>query len=163
MTLEEVLENLANSFIRPLPSLLGAILIVLFGWLLGKVVAELLGKGFKKIKMDKYFKIEKGPKVSELFALVIKWLIYLVFMSAAVDVLQIPTLTRYFQDLIGLITGLLGGSIVILVSYLIARYLQKQIRKSKSEYSGITSQLIFLFIMIISLSMAFLNILIWIS
>ena len=150
-----VLENLVGSLFGKVPNLIGALFLLVLGWLIGRVVAEVLKKVVRKLKLDKYFRMEKGPKVTDIFCSVIKWIIYLVFISSAVEVMGILSLSLYFQKLVSLIMGLLGGSIVILVAYLVARYMQKQVKTTKSEYSGLVSQLIFLFIMIIAVSIAF--------
>ncbi|MBD3155960.1 MAG: hypothetical protein GF368_04890 [Candidatus Aenigmarchaeota archaeon] len=150
-----VLGNLATSFIELLPNMIGAIFLLLLGWLLGRIVAELLRKLFKKLKAEKYFKVDKGIKVTEIFCEVIKWIIYLTFITAAVDVLEIATLTMYLNELNELIIGLIGGTVVIVVSYLIGRYAQKHVKASKKEYSGLMAKLIFIFVMVIAISIAF--------
>jgi len=150
-----ILENLAGSFIGIVPNLIGALFLLVLGWLIGRGVYTVMKKILKKLKIDNYFKMEKGPRLTDIFCSVIKWVIYLAFISSAVEVLGIVSLTLYFQRLLTLILGLLGGTVVILVAYLIARYMQKHINSMKSEYSGVVSQLIFLFIMVIAVSIAF--------
>jgi len=149
------LENLANSFIGVVPNLLGALVLLLLGWLIGRVVYAVVHKILRKLRIDNYFKLEKGPQLTGFLSTAIKWVIYLAFISAAVEVVGVTTLSVYFEGLLQLIMGLFGGIIVILVAYLIARYIQKQIKTMKSEYSNVLSQIIFLFVMVISVSIAF--------
>ena len=149
------LENLANSFIAVVPNLLGALVLLLLGWLIGRVVYAVVHKIMRKLRIDSYFKLEKGPHLTELLSNIIKWIIYLAFISAAVEVMGVNVLSTYFEDLLQFIMGLLGGIIVILVAYLIARYIQKHIKGMKTEYSNALSQIIFLFVMIIAVSIAF--------
>ncbi len=150
-----VLENLVGSFVNLVPSLLGALVLLLLGWLVGRAVSTILHKILRKLRVDNYFKLERGPHITGIFSTAIKWVIYLAFISAAVEVMGIASLSVYFNGLLELIMGLLGGVIVILVAYLIARYIQKHVKAMKSEYSGLVSQLIFLFVMVISISIAF--------
>jgi len=150
-----ILENLAESFVNLVPSLLGALFLLLLGWLIGRVISTVLYKILRKLRTDKYFKLENGPHITGIFSTVVKWIIYLVFISAAVEVMGISSLSVYFNGLLELVMDLLGGVIVILVAYLIARYIQKHVKAMKSEYSGLVSQLIFLFVMVISISIAF--------
>jgi len=112
-------------------------------------------KTFKELKLDSYMKLNHGTKLSELFSSVIKWIIYLVFMQSALEVLGIVSLSIYFRQLTSLLGGLVGGVIVLFVAYLLGRYLQKQVKATKSEYSGLMSQLIFFFVMVIAVSIAF--------
>jgi len=60
----------------------------------------------------------------------------------------------YFNRIVSLISGLLGGFLIIILGYLVARFLEKQISASKIEHPEILSQIIFIFTMVISASIA---------
>ncbi len=148
----------ANQLMRPFsPLILNtviALLLLLFGWVMGRIIGTLAKKILRKLKIDKYFKLDKGIKLSEIISLVISWIIYFVFIQSAVAVLGITTLTNVFGGVIRLVSGLLGGLIVILVGYVVGKYVQGQITKSKTEYSGALGQLMFFFTMVVTISIA---------
>ena len=150
-----VLNELVRSFITLIPNIFGAVLLLLFGWVIGRILGTLVKKILKKLKMDQYFKLDKGVKLSEIISMVISWIIYFAFIQAAVGVLGIIPLSIFFGKLVELVAGLLGGLVVILVGYVIARYVQRQVVASKTEYSGVLGQLIFFFTIIIAVSIAF--------
>ncbi len=150
-----VFENLAQSFTNIIPNALGALLLLIFGWLVGRVIHGVLLKVLRKLRIDSYMKLEHGFRISEIFSTVTKWIIYLVFIQSALEVLGIVSLSAYFQQVTSLLGGLVGGVVVLLIAYLLAKYLQKEVKGSKTEYSGLMSQLIFFFVMVIAVSIAF--------
>ncbi len=150
-----VLESLAISFADLVPNILGALLILVFGWLIGRVVHRVLLKILRKLRVDSYMKLEHGFRLSDTLSTVTKWIIYLVFIQSALEVLGIVSLSAYFQQITSLLGGLVGGVVVLLIAYLLAKYLQKQVKESKLEYSKLMSQLIFFFVMVIAVSIAF--------
>jgi len=150
-----VLNELVRSFITLIPNIIGTVLLLLFGWVIGRILGTLVKKILKKLKMDQYFKLDKGVKLSEIISVVVSWIIYFAFIQAAVQVLGITALSTFFGKLVELVAGLLGGVVVILVGYVIARYVQRQLAAGKTEYSGLLGQLIFFFTMIIAVSIAF--------
>jgi len=150
-----VLNDFLATVIDKLPNIGAAIILLIIGWVLGKVIGTTIKGILKKVKMDSYFKISKEVKFSALISVIISWVIYLVFIQSAVDVLGITSLIVFFGKVVSLITGLLGGIVIITIGYLIAKYVQKEIEDSKKEYSKLLGQVIFLFTLVISTSMAF--------
>jgi len=150
-----VLNDFLATVIDKLPNIGAAIILLIIGWVLGEVIGTTIKGILKKVKMDSYFKISKEVKFSALISVIISWVIYLVFIQSAVDVLGITSLIVFFGKVVSLITGLLGGIVIITIGYLIAKYVQKEIEDSKKEYSKLLGQVIFLFTLVISTSMAF--------
>jgi len=132
-----------------------AVVLLVLGWILGRVAGGVIRKLLKKLRVDEYFRIERGIKVSEIFSVVISWLIYIVFIQSALDELGISTLSNFFGQILHLVAGLLGGTVVIIVGYIFAKYIQKQVVATKAEYSRLVGQVIFFFTLIIAVSIAF--------
>ncbi len=156
--LKEILTQFYNSFINFLPRLGGAIVLLIIGW----VVGSLVGRGVKKIliryKIDQ--RIGRGRKpffrLSEIFPLLISWIIYLVFIQAALseEVLGIPTLAEMVGAIISFLPGLLEGVIIVIVGYALAEYIREQIERSKLVYSEIVGNVLFFFIIYVSIALA---------
>lgn len=117
-------ESLLVSFVELIPNILGALFLLAFGWLLGRLVQKTLLKIFKKVKIDNRIKIGQKYKFSEIFSVVVKWVIYLLFVQSAAETLEITFLSIYF----GQITLILEGVIVLFAIYLIVKYFQKKIK-----------------------------------
>jgi uncharacterized membrane protein len=138
------------------PNIIAAVILLLVGWLIGKVVGIVTKEIMKKMKADSYFKFGRGFEVSKIFSLIVSWIIYLAFIQAAVsqEVLGIPTLETFVGQILAFIPGILEGMVIILVGYILAKYVQGQIIASKAEYSEFIGQVVFFFTIIITIALA---------
>jgi hypothetical protein len=149
-----IFSDLIATIISFIPAILGSIVLLLIGWIIGNILGRVTKEILKKLKADMYFKFGKGFEISKLFSVIISWIIYLAFIQAAVQVLGISALTTFFGDILAFIPGLLEGMIIILVGYIIAKYVQAQIVSTKFEYSDFIGKVIFFFTVIIAISLA---------
>jgi len=147
----DILSEMASYLIY---NLLPAVIILLIGWIVGKVLGKVTKELLKKVKADRYFKFGRGFEISNIFGLIVSWIFYLVFIQAAVSVLGIPTLEIFVGEILDFIPGLLGAMIVILVGYILAKYVQGQVIATKAEYSEFIGKVIFFFTIIIAISLA---------
>ncbi len=134
--------------------LLPALLILLIGWLIGKIFGKIVRSILKKLKADRYFKFGRGFEVSNVFSVIATWAIYLLFIILAVDLLEIDILSTILLDILRFIPLLVEGIIIILVGYLVAKYVQGQIVASKMTYSEVIGQVIFFFTLIIAIDLS---------
>ena len=150
-----MLNNIWTQVIQVTPMVLGSVLLLLLGWVLGRITKNITKAVLKKLKTDEYFKLGKRLGISEIISTGIAWIIYLAFIGATVDFLKIQTLTMFFNNLVDFIVGLLGGLIVLIIGYTIANYIQKQVKQAKVMYAELLSQVIFFFTLVITIDMAF--------
>ena len=83
----DVLTNLGNQAVAFLPNLLGAVILLVVGLVVGKIVGRVVKEVLDRAKVDYYVSEGKKPVVSlsYLFSLIVKWWIYLAFITAAVS------------------------------------------------------------------------------
>jgi hypothetical protein len=148
---ENIYQDFGTFIIR---QLLPAIIILLVGWLVGKVFGKLIKSFLKKAKADKYFKFGRGFEVSNVFSVIATWTIYLVAIIVAVDTLQIGILSDILLAVLMFIPDVVIAIIIILVGYILAKYVHGQIIASKVTYSEIMGQVVFFFIIIIAIDLA---------
>jgi len=149
--IKEIFQNLGTFTVY---KLLPALLILLIGWLVGKIFGKIVRSVLKKIKADKYFKFGRGFEVSNVFSVIATWAIYLLFIILAVDILKIDILSTILLEVLKFIPLIVEAIIIILVGYLVAKYVQGQIVASKASYSEIMGQVMFFFIVIIAIDLA---------
>lgn len=149
--LEEILPHLGEFAIY---KLLPAILILLIGWLIGKIFGKIVKSILKKLKADKFFKFGRGFEVSNIFSTIATWAVYLVAIIVAVSTLEIDILSDILLEVLMFIPDLVMGIIIILVGYLVAKYVQGQVVASKVTYSEIIGQVIFFFTIIVAIDLA---------
>lgn len=125
-------DSLLSTFATYIPSLLGAIVI----FLVGLLVASALRTGTKKIfqwtgltkMMDKakfYESLEKAgvkKSVTEMFSVVVYWIVLLVFIAAAFETLGLSKVVEVLNTLIKYLPNVLLAAITIILSILLARF-----------------------------------------
>jgi len=141
-------------------NILPALVLLLFGWIVGKLLGKFTKGIIRRFKADRYFKFGRGFEISNIVGIIVSWIFYLVFIQAAVNVLGIPTLVEFVGQILGFVPGLLMAMIIILVGYVLAKYVQGQVIATKAEYSEFMGRVIFFFtiIIVISLALPFVNI-----
>ncbi len=136
MVFESVMQSLsstANMIIQFIPALIGAIIILIIGWIVGRVAGGLLSKLLQKTNIDETVgktdfgvTIEKsGMTVSGLFGALFKWFIYLIFIMAAVNVLNIPIFANFLNAVVLYIPNLIAGVLVLVVGLIAVNFLMK--------------------------------------
>ncbi|HEY3377899.1 MAG TPA: hypothetical protein VGL77_10450 [Armatimonadota bacterium] len=117
--------------ISAIPSLLGAIIILLIGWGVGKVIQALVTKGLRAVHFNTVTeraginsaldRAEIKTSPSTILGIVVYWFVFLIAINAAVSVLGIVALTtlmasvilylpRIFVALLVLVVGAWAGS-----------------------------------------------------
>ena len=124
-------------------NLIFASILLLIGLFLGWFVKLGLKKIIKKAELEKTTR----KSFINLFLTVIKWSIYLLFISLALDTLGIPQLTSWITSAIRVIPAFVGALILIAVGFGIAVYLRDIIEESKILGWDILSMVFFYFIL----------------
>ncbi|MEM5799567.1 MAG: hypothetical protein QXZ43_02795 [Candidatus Aenigmatarchaeota archaeon] len=151
---EEVMLSLKPVLINILPSVFLSILLLIFGWVLARILKGLTEKTLNRLRIDENIKLGKRIGFSELVSVGIFWIIFLVFISASISNLRIDQLTKYFELITDFIINLLSGIIVIIIGYSISSYIQNKIIQSKINNAEIISKIVFVFSLIITIEMA---------
>lgn len=154
MAIEIALTEIWRATLDILPNIIAAIILLLVGWVVGKIVGKAVKEILMKLRMDKYFKFGEAFKASEIFSVAASWILYLVFIQAAVGLLGIDALEVFFGSVLAFVPKILGAMVIILVGYIIAEYVQRQVTKTKTEHSRIIGRVIFFFTLIISIAIA---------
>ncbi len=134
--------NALNNFISFLPALVGALIILIVGWLISGVLANLIERALKAIGAESAversgigdFVRRSGTKltISGVIAALVKYFIFLIFVQAAANVLGIPQLTLIINRIILFIPNVIVAMAIIVIGSLIARFLSGLVRSSVS-------------------------------
>lgn len=153
--LTQPLESFMDSVIATLPGLAASMILLVIGWAIGTIIGRIAKEIMVRIKLDQYL-LKRGHliKLSDIFPLIIQWIIYLVFIQAAVEALGLVALTEFVGMVVNFIPGLLGAIIVVIVGYALAGYVQNEVEKSKITYSNIMAKLIFWLMIYVSFAIA---------
>lgn len=143
-----ILKELVSGFAAGIPKFFTAILIAVVGFVVAKLIANILKKALITLNIDKIGDklneieiVEKSNikiKISTVVSKVLYYFLVLFFMVAATDVLGMPAVSELVLSIFNLIPRLIVASIVLIVGTLLADGL-KGVTQSALESLGIPS------------------------
>lgn len=119
-----------------LPKLLLAIVIFIAGWVVGSVLAEVVSKIIKAIKIDTVlesagargllrkagFELNTGAFLGAL----VKWFIIIVFLVTALDILKLEAVNSFLMNVVlGYIPQVIVATLILIVAAVLADFVQK--------------------------------------
>jgi hypothetical protein len=127
------ISNAVNTFLAAIPQVVGALLILLIGWILSNILARITTVALKRVGADRLF-AEHGSRVygsqagqftpSVAAGEIVKWIVRLIFLVAAANVLGMPQVSQLLNDILLWIPNLIVAAIVLLVAPLLARFVR---------------------------------------
>lgn len=134
MNLVDTIVNSFNSaigsLVAALPSLISALVLLIVGWVISSVVARIVATVLQRVGADRLLAQHGGKvygpstarfKVSDIAALVVKWLIRLVFLIAAANLLGLPQVSILLNQILLWLPNLIVAVIILLVAPIIGR------------------------------------------
>jgi hypothetical protein len=131
-----MLEQLQASFAKvilfdTLYAVIGAIILLLIGWVAGRIIGKVVATVLDKIGVDDAVDktsvgdtIRKsGLSTVKFFDVVTRWFIYIIFIMAAVDVLQIAMLTEFMENIALYLPHLIAGIIVLIIGLILVDFI----------------------------------------
>ena len=134
----QALQKLWEGFIKFIPQLIGALIVFIIGWFIsvwiGKFVAEIL----KRLKVDKIFektkweqafeKAELKLEVSEFIGAIVKWVLIIVFLLAAVEILGLGQFAGFLKSIVAWLPNVIVAAAIFVVAVIIADFSEKLIK-----------------------------------
>jgi len=134
----QALQNLWQGFLNFIPKLVGAIIVFVIGWFIavwiGKLVAEILrrlrlDRIFEKSKWDETLqKAEFRMKVSDFIGGIVKWVLVIVFLLAAVEILGLTQFAIFLRAIVGWLPNLVVAAAIFVVAVIVADISEKLVR-----------------------------------
>lgn len=132
------LVDLGQGFVIFIPKLIGAFVIFIVGWFIsigiGKLVAEIL----RKLKFNRVFEkgsLKRALEKAELkidaagfIGAIFKWILVIVFLLAAVEILGLTQFADFLTDVLGYLPNVIVAALVFVVAVIIADILEKVVR-----------------------------------
>ena len=122
-----------GSLVAALPNIIGALILLLIGWILSGIVARIVTTILERAGADRLF-AQHGASVygsstqqftpSRVAGEVVKWLIRLVFLIAAANLLGLTQISVLLNQIILWIPNLVVAAIILLIAPLIGRFVR---------------------------------------
>ncbi|MCF7567942.1 mechanosensitive ion channel [Sabulilitoribacter arenilitoris] len=164
------LSVISNEVAEVIPNILGAIAIVIIGWLLTKLIVGIVRKALKLAKADKLddkineIEIFEGKKLNFNIIIIItkfvKWIMYIMLLIVVTDILNLTMVSEEIKNFLGYLPKLFSALIVFTIGLLLANFVKKAIKSffESMDLSGskMISQIVF-FLLLTFISITALN------
>jgi hypothetical protein len=119
-----------DGIVSILPVMIGAILILVIGWIVGRLLGKAIHLILDKLTIDRLFKDSSlvkalagaGITISYIFDIAVRLFVYLIAVLAAVDLLNLNYLSALMKDIIEYIPHIIVFVIVALVGFILIDY-----------------------------------------
>ncbi|MEO9804770.1 MAG: hypothetical protein ABJF04_16055 [Reichenbachiella sp.] len=163
----ESLLALGQKIMTELPNIIGAIFLIVLGWVIAKIVSFVIRKSLGLIKFDKLSEkvnlsemLEKANIIttpSKIVAKFVYWVIILLFFVTASDTLGWSVVSESISDLISYLPKLFSAIVIFVIGFYIANLVRGGLRgilESLSVTSGtlISTFAFYLIVTIITLT-----------
>lgn len=143
-----MVENTLREIIAFLPRLVGALLILLIGWIIGAALGKLVRELVDRVELDRMVldtplgRILGGTEsaVSKAFGKITKWFVIALAVLAAANVLAIELLSEWIQTAVSYLPAFIAGLLVIIIGFVVADFIGDAIARTKAAtQTGYTS------------------------
>ena len=129
-----LVEQLLRNFAAAVPNILGALLIIIIGWILARILSKFLKRLLGSIGVDRLAERLNGIDIihksniqivpSTLISKVIYYFLLFIFISAATDVLGMEAISALMNSFLNYIPYLISAFAVFVVGLLLADFLR---------------------------------------
>lgn len=136
----QALQDAWQTFLVFIPKLFGALIIFVVGWLIAIAIGRLVAGILVQLKFNRIFertgwkdaleKAELKVNPSEFIGAIFKWILVIVFLSAAVDILGFYQFAVLLNSFIGWLPNLIVAIAIFVVAIIVADIVEKVVRAS---------------------------------
>jgi hypothetical protein len=164
----EPIQRFYENVIQYLPNIMSFILVILAGWVLGRVLRTISMQVFKLLHVDKVSErtglheiLQKGgirEHMSVILARIVGWATVFVFLIIALNVLAVPEVDTILKSFFLYVPNLLVAIIILFVGYLLSNFLSRAALiasvNAEIRMSGAIAKLVKIGILVMSVTMA---------
>ena len=135
MDIIKILEEVLKKFASAIPNIVGALLVILLGLLIAKLISSGVAQILKRLKVDRLGKrleeielVQKSGiefKPSKFIAAIIYYILLLIFLVVATDVLNMTVVSEMVSELIAYVPRLIAAIILLIIGLLLAEGIRK--------------------------------------
>ena len=140
----EPLKATGEKIISLLPALVGALVILLLGWLVAKILKAALIKLLVAVRFEKFGErsglskfLSRGDikhSLADILGAVFFWIIFLFFIDLAVDVLELSLIEDLINSIISFIPNLIAAVLIIIIGMFLSSFFKGVVKVAASSY-----------------------------
>ena len=143
------------------PNIIGALIVLIIGWIVTKLVVKLIKKILKVVKANKLddklneIEIIEGKKLNfdtiKVVSKIVKYLMYIVIFVTASEIMGLAIITEHISDLLSYLPQLLAALVIFILGLLFANFVKNGLKSlfESMDLSGgkMISQVVFFLIL----------------
>ncbi len=131
---------IVNDFIRVIPGLIGAAVLLSVGIFIGKYVKQAVEHLLMSTQIDEWLHEKKlkeaigNHHLASILGSFAKWYVIIVFLAQSLALIQMRVLHTFAEFLVGFVNSLLAALIILIGTLLVARYMRNVIEATDYRY-----------------------------
>src|SRR3989344_1210490 len=134
------LQSLWMGFLNFVPSLIGAIIVFVIGWIVSVGIGKLITEILKRIRFNQIF--EKGNwdealakanikvDASGFIGAIVKWVLVIAFLLAAVEILGLTEFADFLKNVLAYLPNVIVAALIFVVTVIVVDIVEKVVRAS---------------------------------
>lgn len=129
------LQNLWEGLIAFIPQLIAALIVLVVGWLIAAAIGKLIAELLRRFKFNQLFerggwqealaKAELKVDISEFVGTIFKWILVLVFLMAASEILGFVQFTNFLNGVLAYLPNVVVAVLIFVVAVVVADIVEK--------------------------------------
>lgn len=138
--LQAALLNLWEKLVSYLPEILGALVVLIVGLIVAGLLAKIVKKIIEAAKIDQllgqtkvrdeFKKVNVDFSVAKLIAWIVKWFIILATLIAVADILKIPQITQFLQQVALYIPNVIAAVVILTIGVVAGNTVKEIVAKA---------------------------------
>lgn len=138
--LQSAFGNLLTAFVDAIPGIILAVILVIIGYLVGKILQIVTIRLLKASQVDEYVKKTNlapaigNVAISRIAGKIVEWFVILLFLQQAAEFLTMQSIKAFIGVLVWYIPLALAAGVIIVIGLLLARYINNKIQTTQHRY-----------------------------
>lgn len=125
-----------------IPALIGALIILLIGWIVARIVRAIVVRALRALRFDQVMDRTGLPEMMQragvrtdpagLLAGVVYWFIFLIFVVAAANAVNVPAITSIVTNIVLFLPNVFVALLILIIGMLLARFVADLVRAGLS-------------------------------
>jgi len=136
----EPLFSIWTSIVTTVPGIIGAVLVILFGYLVGVLFGRFVQELLDRVKAEKWL-VEKTNlvsvlgyfKLSKFVGLITKWYVFILFLPPAASIIELEPLAAFLLQIATWVPSVIAAVLIALIGLMAAKYVEKKISETKAK------------------------------
>src|SRR5919112_407161 len=132
------LQDALSAFLGYIPQLIGALIILLVGYIIAKALQAVVGRVLQGIGFDRWMerggikqffdRAETNQTPHSILGQLVFWFVFIIAITMAADALGIPQVSAVLAQLIAYIPSIIAAILILILAALLANFLSGLVR-----------------------------------